>query len=468
MTERATVVLDVGKTLSKLTLWDAQGRLLERRMRPNAPAAQVAAGYRTLDVFGIEAWLAGTLAEFGRITDVGAVIPVAHGAAAALLSNGQLAQPPLDYEHAIPASVRQAYDAQRESFALTGSPALPNGLNLGAQLHYLETLRGGPVSTGVTIVPWAQFWSWLLSGVASADVTNLGCHTDLWYPLSGTHSKLAVQRGWAARMAPVTPSKAALGTLLAPWVERTGLAPDVMVHCGIHDSNAALLAARAHREIAGGEATVLSTGTWFVAMRTPAGAFDIASLFEKRDCLVNVDACGKPIPSARFMGGREIELLASGRHIDEREDQHALLAAVSAVVHRGAMALPTFTPGSGPYADRRGRWIHPPENEVERLAAVCLYAALVADESLELIGTRDRLLIEGRFGRCEVFARALASLRPTTRVYLADSESDASFGALRLLRPELAPPSSLVRVNPLPEDLREYRRCWRQEAVRVA
>ena len=469
MKVRATIVLDVGKTLSKLTLWSPEGRPLERRARANEPV-EAPAGYRGLDATGIESWLADTLCELARGSDVGAIIPVAHGAAAAWLGQGGLLQPPLDYEHSIPPPVRQAYDARREPFALTGSPALPHGLNLGAQLHYLEALQGGSMGDGTSIVPWAQYWSWLLSGVAAADVTNLGCHTDLWYPLSGTFSQLSIDRGWAARMAPLTPPGTALGALRSQWVERTGLASDTQVHCGLHDSNAALLAARAHPEIAGNEATVLSTGTWFVAMRAPSAESppDITNLSDTHDCLVNVDAFGKPVPSARFMGGREIELLAQGKRVDAPGDQPALLRAVAAVLATGTRVLPTFTPGSGPYPRGHGRWIGVPANESERLAAVCLYAALVADASLDLIGARERLLIEGRFARCEVFARALARMRPKTAVYVAHAESDASFGALRLLNPDLPPLSSLTRVAPLPEDLGDYRRRWRQEAGSVA
>lgn len=469
MKPSATIVLDVGKTLSKLTLWSPEGRLLERRARANEPV-ETAAGYRGLDAAGIESWLGATLRDFARISQVGAIIPVAHGAAAAWLGESGLLQPPLDYEQAIPSAVREAYDAQREPFALTGSPALPNGLNLGAQLHFLETLRGNPTARGSRLVPWAQYWSWLLSGVASADVTSLGCHTDLWYPLSGTHSQLSIERGWAARLAPLTPPGAALGTLLSQWAQRTGLAPDTRVHCGLHDSNAALLAARAYPEIAGREATVLSTGTWFVALRTPSpdSSPDIQSLSDTRDCLVNVDAFGKPVPSARFMGGREIELLAEGRRIDAPEEQPALLRAAPTVLARGIRVLPTFTPGSGPCPKAQGRWVGVPGNDSERLAAVCLYAALVADTALDLIGARDRLLIEGRFARCELFARALASIRPNTAVYIAHAESDASFGALRLLNPDIPPPSLLARVAPLAEDLGDYCRRWFQEAGSVA
>jgi sugar (pentulose or hexulose) kinase len=280
-------------------------------------------------------------------------------------------------------------------------------------------------------------------------------------------------------MAPLMSSNTVLGSLAPQWVERTGLGPDVQVYCGVHDSNAALLAAHAFPEIAGHDATVLSTGTWFIAMRTPSGEA-VGALPETRDCLLNVNAFGRPTPSARFMGGREIEILtapvealtgagappeAPRSRVDAREHQPPLLRAVPEVLTRGTMVLPTFAPGSGPYPNGRGRWIAQPHADAQRLAAVCLYAALVADVSLDLIGAKDRLLIEGRFAQCEVFVRALASLRPDTAVYVAQSESDASFGALRLVNPDLSPQSSLTRVTPLPQNLEDYRRRWRQEAA---
>ena len=44
-----------------------------------------------------------------------------------------------------------------------------------------------------------------------------------------------------------------------------------------------------------------------------------------------------------------------------------------------------------------------------------LYAALVADVSLDLIGSRDTLLVDGRFAHAPVFVQALATLRPIRR-----------------------------------------------------
>lgn len=461
MAERATIVLDVGKTLSKLSLWTPEGHPLARQTRPNPRSP-------TLDAAGIESWVAATLREFAGLAHIGAIIPVSHGAAAAVIRNGKLVQAPLDYEAPIPADVRKDYDRLRDAFSSTGSPALPLGLNLGAQLFYQELLNPALLASGSTVLPWPQYWSWLLSGVAACEVTSLGCHTDLWNPLTGTHSGLSVSRRWAQHLAPLKSAGAILGTLLPRWVERTGLPADTQVHCGIHDSNAALHAARGFPEIAGHEATILSTGTWFVAMRILHGAgLDMATLPESRDCLVNVDAFGSPVPSARFMGGREIELLTGldTRRLDLRPDQPALLEAISKVLASGAMVLPTFAPGSGPFPDGHGAWISMPEDPFQQRAAVALYAALMADVSLDLIGSRGCLLVEGRFAESEVFVRALAALRRADTVFVGHAQTDVAFGALRLVHPSLPAPAPLTRVQPLAEDLSDYRLLWQRQIV---
>jgi len=469
MTDRAIIVLDVGKTMAKLSLWSASGALIARETRPNA---RIETGhYVALDAGGIESWMADTLRNFARLADVGAIIPVSHGAAAAIVRGDRLVCPPLDYEEAMPAGLRRDYDALRDPFVETGSPALPDGLNLGAQIYRLQALYPDLLDDGATIMPWAQYWSWLLCGIAASEITSLGCHSDLWRPIAGAPSALAVAQGWADRLAPLMAAGTVLGTITPAWVARTGLPADVRIHCGLHDSNAALLAARGFPEIAGGEATVLSTGTWFVAMRSPAPGtpVDIASLPEARDCLVNIDAFGQPVPSARFMGGREIETLSGvdTRRIDIRPDQPALVAAVPAVIAAGAMVLPTFAPGFGPFAHGRGRWIAMPTDQAERRAAVCLYAALVTDAMLTLIGTRERVLVEGRFAEADVFVRALAALRPDTAIHVSNAHNDVSYGALRLLDPSLAPTSRLEKVAPLDVDLADYRAQWQREAERM-
>ncbi|MGQ0445094.1 MAG: FGGY-family carbohydrate kinase [Beijerinckiaceae bacterium] len=462
----ATIVLDVGKTLAKLSLWTEGDKLIERRTRPNATVN--AEGYRALDARGIEEWMAGVLREFARLAAVEHIIPIAHGSAAALVRGGALVCPPMDYEEPVPLAERRRYDLERDSFAMTGSPPLPGGLNLGVQLHRLEQFYPDLLKGGTEILPWPQYWAFVFSGVAASEVTSLGCHSDLWRPIEGTPSALALARGWANHFAPFKRADAVLGTISPAWAGRTGLSPKVRVHCGLHDSNAALLAARAFPEISGNESTVLSTGTWFVAMRTLAAGASagIAALPEGRDCFVNVDVFGKPIPSARFMGGREIEMLNAidASRGDFGHDPPKLLAAVPAVLRSGVSVAPTMAPGCGPFPDGRGGWIGKPLDPFEQRAASHLYAALVAEVSLHLIGAKERILIEGRFAEAEVFVRALASLRPDAKVYVSGAHFDASYGALRLINKDLAPPSGLRQVAPLGQDLTSYRGRWLSEA----
>jgi hypothetical protein len=193
------------------------------------------------------------------------------------------------------------------------------------------------------------------------------------------------------------------------------------------------------------------------------------ALSEARDCLMNIDAYGKMIPSARFMGGREIETLTGvdTRRIDIKPDQPSLVAAVPDIVASGARVLPTFAPGFGPFAHHRGRWIDMPVDQACRRAAVCLYAALVADVSLDLIGARETILVEGRFAEAEVFVRGLASLRPDCHIYVSNAHNDVSYGALRLIDPTLKPASALVRVEPLEVSLDDYRELWRRDVERT-
>ncbi len=444
MPGRAIVVLDVGKTHAKLTLWDRSGMQLDRRSRANAGQAE------SLDAAGIEGWMAEVLADFAAQADIGAIIPVAHGAAAAIIDGGALLAPPLDYEAFITADMRAAYDQLRAPFAETGSPALPDGLNLGVQLF-----RQSPLSETAQILPWPQYWSWLLSGVASSEVTSLGCHTDLWNPATGQPSSLAISQGWATRLAPLRRAGDVLGPITPAWAKRTGLPADTHIHCGVHDSNAALVAARGFPEIAGQEATVLSTGTWFIAMRTPAQPVDLTLLPEDRDCLVNVDVDGRPVPSARFMGGREMEML--GAVIDKPGCEG--LAEVTA---NSVMVLPSFVAGCGPFPDCSGGWVNEPREPTQRRVAAALYAALVADTSLDLVGACGALLIEGRFARSEIFARALAALRPDMAIYTSDADADVSFGALRLVDPSIKPAGALQKQVPLRVDLITYKNLWHE------
>ena len=461
MPANLSLVLDVGKTNAKISLWNDAGACVARKVRANPAAGD--GRYPALDLQGLETFVAETVREMAQLGAVRRIIPVTHGAAAVVMVDGAILAPPVDYEIEVSAELSADYDAQRDPFAATGSPNLPNGLNLGRQLHVLESLLG-LLPEAAKIVLWPQYWAWRFCGVLASEVSSLGCHTDLWRPEEGRPSDLAIRRGWADRLPPVRPASAVLGLVTREWVE-AGLPSDCAVLCGLHDSNSALVAARGHAEIAQNDATILSTGTWFVAMRSlGAGGAKPPPLDPDRDCLLNVDVAGRPAPSARFMGGRESERIAGldSFHITENYNPEGLLADLPRLMATGAMVLPTFAPGFGPFPGREGQFINPPETLDEKRALLGLYLALLSDTCLDLIGTQDRILVEGRFAEAEVFVRALASLRAPAKVFVSNAHDDVPFGALRLVFPDLAPRSPLKAVEPLADPIDAYRAAWRR------
>src|SRR5262245_56022321 len=91
----AIAILDVGKSNAKVTLV-AEGRVVEQRRQHNAP--HPAPPYLHLANDRIWDWALDQLAELGRRATITDIVPVAHGASAAVVDDSGLVLPMLDYE----------------------------------------------------------------------------------------------------------------------------------------------------------------------------------------------------------------------------------------------------------------------------------------------------------------------------------------------------------------------------------
>jgi sugar (pentulose or hexulose) kinase len=414
--DQSIAVVDIGKTRSKLSLWALDGRRIAERDYFNAPPPGDPA---QLDLAGVEAWLKGALGELAQAAEITAIVPVGHGAAAVLM-DGDRPLAALDYEAEPPADVAAAYEKERDPFGATLSPRLPGGLNLGAQLFWLQRLYPDLWPRGGQALLWPQYWAWVLSGEHASEVTSLGCHSDLWRPAERRFSDLATGRGWVERLGPLRHAADVLGPVRRSLAAELGLPSTCVVHCGLHDSNAALLAARGLTELAGGPFSVVSTGTWVISMAV--GGAGPAVYDPAEDMLANVDVDGRPVPTARFMGGRDYEAWM-GEALGERGDPALLFRAESAV---------DFTR------------LPPPM----RAARAALELARRTDRALGLIAAEGPILIEGRFAADDAFAAALAMLRPGQPVYRSAIADGVAAGALRLAAPSIAPAGPLQRIRP--------------------
>ncbi len=143
---------------------------------------------------------------------------------------------------------------------------------------------------------------------------------------------------------------------------------------------------------------MVSTGTWVIVLGV-GGALD--GLDAARDTLANVDAFGRPVPSARFMGGREYDLLAGGAKAEITDSD------VRQVLDRQAMVLPSIVPASGPFPKARGGWAdgQEPGSAGERAAAATLYLALMTLTCMELAGAAGPIAIEGPMAQNALYGR---------------------------------------------------------------
>lgn len=445
---RHIAVIDIGKTNAKLALVDA-ATLAERAVATRPNTVRSAPPWPHFDVEGHWQFLLAGLAQFHRDHGIDAISVTTHGAAAAFLAaDGQLAAPILDYEHSGPAATAAAYDALRPDFAETGSPRLGIGLNLGAQIHW--QLQQDPGLRGRTdaIVTYPQYWGFRLTGQRACDLCSLGCHTDLWNPWQGRYSTLVDHLGLNGVLAPPRHPADRLGGLLPEVAEVTGLPEGLPVSVGIHDSNASLYP---HLRVRSGPFAVVSTGTWVVTMAI--GAKNIP-LDPGRDVLVNVNALGQAVPSARFMGGREFELVAGGSTAPVTPADRARVLA------DGIALLPAVEPGSGPFASRHSAWTQTPQTDGERLVALSWYLALMTHTCLQLTGARGPVIIEGPFARNSDYLDMLASLWPET-VDCTASATGTAVGAALLLLPDAPQPQATRHAPPADaRALQHYAQAW--------
>ncbi len=69
----------------------------------------------------------------------------------------------LDYEHDGPDALAAEYDAVRPPFSETGSPRLPLGLNLGAQIFWQERRFPERFANVAAILTYPQYWTFRLT-----------------------------------------------------------------------------------------------------------------------------------------------------------------------------------------------------------------------------------------------------------------------------------------------------------------
>ena len=204
--------------------------------------------------------------------------------------------------------------------------------------------------------------------------------------------------------------------------------------------------------------SVVSTGTWVIAMSIGGKQ---PELDPADDTLINVNAFGDPVTSARFMGGREYEMVVGEFTVEPSDSE------IEEVLKEAIMLLPAVVPDAGPFMGMQSIWksLEPNLGSGQRAAAVGFYLSLVTARCLELIGHEGPIIIEGPFSRNRCFLMML-SVAAGCEIKAMESATGTSAGAALLASFDVkAKCGSTEQINIVPTKffdlLDQYAKQWR-------
>jgi L-fuculokinase len=456
---RGIAVVDAGKTNTKIVLFGPDGRpVAEHKV---ASLNHEGPPYRSIDPAPLIALCQSALPELDAILPIDIVVPCAHGAAlACLAADGSLALPVMDYTSEPPPEIIASYRRIEPPFEEVFGPLLPMALTHGLQLYWQQQAFAHDFARIKTIVPWIQYVAFCLSGKLVTEISGMACQSHLMDIRSGGPSSLVKRMGWEPLFPPLAKAWETIGTLRSEF-EGRNFRGAAKVLAGVHDSNANYL-----RYLAGGQKkfTLLSTGTWIIGFDTEA---KLESLIQEKDTVSNTDVFGNRVACCRFFGGREFEVLSEGA-----PGEAATTAAVQHVIEKKILALPSFTDGGGPvpHSGGKGKVIgDEPVSPEQRASLASLYCALMVSESLDALGSKFDIIVDGPFSKNLVFLQVLAQLRAGQKVLASDLRDGTTAGAACLaLMPDGKLPNVPLSLTTIASqsltNLGDYRTNWQKLA----
>ena len=453
--QKTVAIWDIGKTNVKLCVLDPRDcTVLDETSKGFDPLP--GPPYQHIDAGGIWQWFMERISLLATRHEIGSIVVTAHGATAALVDEHGLVMPILDYEDDGPEETEKEYAKVRPPFSETLSAPLPGSINFGRGLFWLSQKHPAEFSKALHALSYVQYWSWRLSGVAATECTTMGSHSDLWRPEGKSFSSLVEKLGWKKLFPAMRRADEILGFVKESFAKETGLPADCAVYCGIHDSNASLLPWLVSKKP---PFTVSSTGTWVINLSVGAST---TGLDPKRDCTTNVSMYGDPVPTSRWMGGREYANITgcSTKSANANDLKKALSdPALMLLPNQGGQAGPFSCCGNAPNKTLDNA------PECLRLASATLYCALMLDITLDLCSKDAEVVIDGAFAKNDLLLRTVATLRQGKKLHACKAATGTIFGAARLVNPSLpAPPTYTVPPLDGFGELVDYKANWLEQA----
>jgi sugar (pentulose or hexulose) kinase len=465
-TAATVAVLDVGKTNVKLSALTADGEIVESLSVPNT--VMPGPPWQHHDLEGLSDWAFASLRELTHRHALRAVVASGHGVGGVLVGDDPdetSTLPMIDYEQDPPHDITRGYVPLSGSFLDRGSNIMLKATHHARQMYWMQQADPEAFARARWYLGLPQYWAWRLCGIAASETSMLSAQSHLWNVVEKGWTPIVHSQGWLHLMPPFRHAWEKLGVVRPELARRHGLPHDLAVLAGGHDSSLNL-----YRYQAAGmpDVCLISSGTWIVGM---CAATPLERVDPRRGMVLNSDVTGRLVGGSLTMGGREFSLVAG----EQPEAAGARPDLVGALVARGTYAIPSFGSDDGlfPGSAGRGHFVGaPPASPQERKALAVLYAALLAAECIDALGTHPQVALDGTFLRDPLYASIVAALRPQSATYYNTNNYGTASGAALLAGHETrrAPaPISLKTPQPYPGDraaLAAYARRWRELAFR--
>ena len=410
--KKLNIVLDIGKTNVKLTFVDSINNKTIKFFTTKQKNIY-RHGIKILNSNSIFEWALKKITYIGKKHNLDKFVCTAHGTSIALISyDDKELLACTDYEYKFD-KLFNSYKKIAPKFNESFSPFLENGLNIGQQIYYLYKKKQQLIKETKYILNYPQYIVWKLTSGFSSEISYVGCHTHLWdfkrNKLSSFVKKIKLEKKFPKiRKAWDTIGQRKIGE------------SNLKIINGIHDSNASYLYFK-NSDIK--NFTLVSTGTWYIIFnqKTP-----LKNLNPSLDMLANIDVFGKPVPTMRFMGGREYDHLMGVFKISNKT------RAIKNFSFHDYLIYPSYASGGGFSINKINIGFYEGLNKGQIYYLICLYISFVINFCLNQMKSSNTIILDGPITKNITIMKILSSLRKKQIVLKNKREIGTTLGATNL------------------------------------
>ena len=418
-------IYDIGKTNKKLLLFNEHYQLVQETCKQFAEIKDED-GFECEDVQSLTTWIKDSfevLLSDEKFT-VKAVNFSAYGASFVYLDEAlNVCLPLYNYLKPFdPQLQQQFYDTYGgESLVAkqTASPVLGN-LNSGMQLYRLKYEQPAAFARIKYALHLPQYLSFILTNKIYADITSIGCHTNLWDFEKNQYHDWVKQEGIDTKLPAVLN-----GESIAGYTYNT-----IPVGVGLHDSSAALIPYLAifHEPF-----ILLSTGTWCINLN-PFNQAPLTTAELENDCLCYMSFEGKPVKASRLFAGYEHEqqLKRIAEYFKQDVNHYKTIPFDAAIIAQLKIKFPSQNSSvnlkASAFTQRELAQFKTGEEAYHRLM-MDIIAQQVYSTQLVLKNTGvNRIFVDGGFGRNAIYMNLLARNFPELEVFAASMAQATAVG----------------------------------------